>query len=76
MENSDREASQSKTWLIICLLVLLVLVQGGLAYLIVGNQGQPDWDYRPIKDVPGESPYAIYERLPHPQHVKGRPGKE
>ena len=76
MENTDHKASQGKTWVIICLLVLLVLVQGGLAYLVVGDLGQPDWDYRPVKDVPGESPYAIYEPLPYPQHVKGRPGKE
>jgi hypothetical protein len=24
-----------------------------------------------VKDVPGESPYAIYEYLPFPQHVEG-----
>jgi hypothetical protein len=60
-----------KTWLIIILLVLIVLVQGGLSYFIIGDRGQPDWDYRPVQDVPGESPYAIYEPLPFPQHVKG-----
>ncbi|MGD2269502.1 MAG: hypothetical protein PVI06_03805 [Desulfobacterales bacterium] len=60
-----------KTWLIIILLVLIVLVQGGLSYFIIGDRGQPDWDYRPVPDVPGESPYAIYQPLPFPQHVKG-----
>ena len=76
MENTRRESSRGKTWFIISLLVLLVLVQGGLAYFIVGDLGQPDWDYRPYKDVPGESPYAVYEPLPYSQHVRGRPGKE
>ena len=71
MEQHQHHSSASKTWIIILLLVLIVLVQGGLAYFIIGDRGQPDWDYRPVKDVPGESPYAIYEPLPFPQHVKG-----
>ena len=76
MENPHVEEFGNKTWTIICLLVLLVLFQGGLAYVLVGDKGQPDWDYRPIKDVPGESPYAVYEPLPYPQHVRGIPGEE
>ena len=71
MAQNEHHASASKTWIIILLLVLIVLVQGGLAYFIIGDRGQPDWDYRPVPDVPGESPYAIYETLPFPQHVKG-----
>jgi hypothetical protein len=55
--------------------VLLVLAQGVFSFLVVGNLGQPDWDYRPVKDVPGESPYAIYKPLPYPQHVQGEKGK-
>ena len=65
------EASIAKTWFIVFLLLLIVLFQGGLAYVLIGDRGQPDWDYRPVKDVPGESPYAIYEYMPFPQHVKG-----
>jgi hypothetical protein len=71
MAQNQHHPSTSKTWLIILLLVLIVLVQGGLAYFVIGDRGQPNWDYRPVKDVPGESPYAIYEPLPFPQHVKG-----
>jgi len=71
MEQPQHPSSAFKTWIIILLLVLIVLVQGGLSYFIIGDRGQPDWDYRPVKDVPGESPYAIYEPLPFPQHVKG-----
>jgi hypothetical protein len=71
MEHTQHSISAVKTWIIILLLVLIVLVQGGLSYFIIGDRGQPDWDYRPVKDVPGESPYAIYEPLPFPQHVKG-----
>jgi len=71
MEPSQHHSSTFKTWIIILLLVLIVLVQGGLSYFIIGDRGQPDWEYRPVKDVPGESPYAIYAPLPFPQHVKG-----
>ena len=63
------------TWIIVILLVLLVLAQGAFSFLVVGDLGQPDWDYRPVKDVPGESPYAIYEPLPYPQHIRGQKGE-
>ena len=75
MGNSAHQASFGKTWLIIILLVLLVLVQGGLSFFIVKDRGQPDWDYRPIRDVPGESPFALYEPLPYSQHIRGKRGK-
>ena len=75
MENSIHEASAVKTWLIIVLLVVVVFVQGGVSFLVVNDRGQPDWDYRPIKDVPGESPYALYEPLPYPQHIRGEKGE-
>ena len=65
------EPSLTRTWFVVFLLLLIVLFQGGLAYYMIGDRGQPDWDYRPIKDVPGESAYAVYEFLPFPQHVMG-----
>jgi hypothetical protein len=55
--------------------MLLILIQGLFAFSVVGDRGQPDWDYRPVKDVPGESPYAVYEKLPYPQHVRGAEGE-
>ena len=69
------EASTFKTWIIILMLLIFILVKGGLAYFVIGDLGQPDWDYRPVKDVPGESPYAIYPSVPYPQHVKGQKGE-
>ena len=42
---------------------------------MVGDQGQPTWDYRPILDVPAESPYAVYQPLPYPQHILGAEGE-
>ena len=70
-----KEESVLYTWLVICLLVLVILLQGHFAYKVVGDLGQPTWDYRAVKDVPGQSPYAIYKLLPDPQHVRGENGE-
>jgi hypothetical protein len=70
-EHPEHEGSTAKTWFIILCLLVIVGFQGALSYFVVGDLGQPDWDLRPVKDVPGESPYAVYEFFPFPQHVKG-----
>ena len=69
MEHAAHQQSSVKTWLIVGLLLLWVFFKGGLSYFMIGDRGMPDWDYRPVKDVPGESPYAMYAPLPHIQHV-------
>ena len=69
MEHAAHQQSAVKTWVIVGLLLLWVFFKGGLAYFMIGDRGMPDWDFRPIKDVPGQSPYAIYQPLPHIQHV-------
>jgi hypothetical protein len=66
--------SERTTWILIVIMVAFILAKGVFVYLVVGDKGQPGWDYRPVPDVPGESPYAIYEPLPHRQHVRGRMG--
>ncbi|MBW2201319.1 MAG: hypothetical protein JRF71_10890 [Deltaproteobacteria bacterium] len=75
MENSTAKKSTIVTWVIIMLLLVWVLVKGGFSFFVVGDVGQPTWNYRPLKDVPGESPYAIYKVSPYPQHVKGAKGE-
>jgi hypothetical protein len=79
MEHLQHSTSAFKTWLLVVFFVAIVTFQGWLAYTLIGDRGQPDWDYRPIKDVPSESPYAIadpYHPLPYPQHVRGEQGRE
>jgi hypothetical protein len=71
METSEKKEPAIRTWIIIFLATATVIAQGFFSFVVVGDRGQPDWDYRPVKDVPGESPYAIYQKLPHPQHVSG-----
>jgi hypothetical protein len=75
LEQTTPKESSFATWVVIFLLLAIILVKGFYAFFVVGDQGQPTWDYRPVKDVPGESPYAIYEPLPYPQHVRGRKGE-
>jgi hypothetical protein len=75
MEHAEHHQSAVKTWFVVGLLLLWIFFKGGLAYLMIGDRGMPDWDYRPVKDVPGESPYAIYETLPHIQHVSEDKGE-
>jgi hypothetical protein len=75
LEQTTPKESSFATWVVIFFLLAIILVKGFFAFFFVGNPGQPTWDYRPVKDVPGESPYAFYEPLPYPQHVRGRKGE-
>ena len=63
------------TWITLALLLAWILGKGLFSFFVVGDLGQPTWSYRPVKDVPGESPYAVYQLVPHPQHVKGAKGE-
>jgi len=79
MEHPEHNPSAVKTWLLILFMVGIVAFQGWLAYTVIGDLGQPDWDYRPIMDVPGESSYTMiapYHPLPYAQHVLGEQGEE
>ncbi len=73
--HEDHETSDLKSWVLIGLMVLLILFKGGLSYFVIGDLGQPDWDYRPVKDIPAESPYGMYDLLPYQQHVLGEKGE-
>jgi hypothetical protein len=74
--NPEHKASAFKTWSLVLAMVGIVLFQGWLAYTVIGDLGQPDWDYRPVPDVYGESPYAMYSPVPYTQHVRAPLGKE
>lgn len=79
MEQAQHRTSFLKTWSLVFLMVGWVFFKGWLAYQVIGDNGQPDWDYRPIKDVPSESAYAVaapYHPMPFGQHVRGEQGQE
>lgn len=75
MDQTEHKESVLYAWVVIFLLVVIILTQGFFAFFVVGDRGQPGWDFRPVRDVPGDSPYAVYEPLPNPQHVKGAEGE-
>ncbi len=62
------------TWLHIIAMIAIILGVGYFAFIVVADKGQPSWDYRPVKSIPSESPYAIYQKNPAGQHVKGKEG--
>ena len=74
MEKQDNRESVFLTWLVIWLLLLAILLQGQFAFKTVRDLGQPTWDYGIVKDVPGQSPYAMYHHMQNPQHVAGKKG--
>jgi hypothetical protein len=75
MEANTEKQSTRTTWIVIIGLLILILAKGMFTYFVVGDLGQPTWDYRPVADVPGESPYAVYPPMPYPQHVRGDKGE-
>ncbi len=75
MQPESRTNTRVKTVLILAALLGLILGKGFLAFYLIGDRGMPGWDFRPVKAVPGESPYAFYGFLPHPRHIRGEKGK-
>ena len=75
MEHSVHKESWLTTWLVVGLLLAWILTKGFFAFFVVGDMGQPTWDYRVVRDIPSESPYAIYDLLPHTQHIRGMKGE-
>ncbi len=75
MENTGTKHSGIYSMIIVGLLLAFILAKGFYAFFLIGDLGQPAWDFRPVPDVPGESPYAVYQLLPNPQHVRGAGGE-
>ncbi|MGD8366171.1 MAG: hypothetical protein PVG78_00905 [Desulfobacterales bacterium] len=77
MSAAHNESGESslKAWVVIFLMVGFILAKGFYSFFVVGDMGMPTWDFPIVADVPAESPYAIYELLPHPQHVRGAQGE-
>jgi hypothetical protein len=60
------------TWLWIIALIVIILGVGYFTFIVVSDKGMPSWDYRPVKSIPSESPYATYPKNPAGQHVSGK----
>ena len=61
-----------RTWLWITAMLVIILGVGYFSFVVVADKGIPTWDYRPVKSLPSESPYAEYEKNPLGQHVSGK----
>jgi len=75
MTQVEDTKAAAKTWAVVFLLAGFILAKGMFTFFVVGDLGQPDWAYRPVKDIPAESAYATYEVVPHPPHVRGAKGE-
>lgn len=75
MEAIEHTESIWRTWKWLAVMLAIILFKGFLAFFVVSDMGQPTWAYRPVRDVPASSPYAVYQLLPYPQHVRGEKGE-
>lgn len=75
MAELAHQTSLVRSWINIFLMVALILGMGFYSFAVIGDRGMPGWDYGAVADVPAQSPYAAYELLPHPQHVRGAKGE-
>jgi hypothetical protein len=74
MEAHDNHGKAWVAWAVVAVALSVILAKGFFAFYMVTDRGQPTWDYRPVADIPGSSPYAVYAPLPFPQHVRGNQG--
>ena len=74
MDDQHHRGSLIRTWAWLGVMLGIILFKGFLAFFVVSDMGQPTWAYRPVTDVPASSPYAEYQLLPNPQHVRGLGG--
>jgi hypothetical protein len=57
-----KTSSRLKDWLVPIAIAALFLVWGLLIFFLVGNKGQPPWDFGAVEDIPGQSPYSTERR--------------
>ena len=60
--SEQKDSSTLKDWLVPIAIAVLFLVWGLLIFFMVGNKGQPPWDFGVVDDIPGQSPYSTERR--------------
>ena len=58
----QKENPTIKDWLVPIVIAVLFLLWGLLIFFMVGNKGQPPWDFGVVDDIPGQSPYSTERR--------------
>jgi hypothetical protein len=56
--SSDVRISRWKGLAIVLAMAFLFLVWGIFIFFMVGDKGQPGWNFGVVKDTPGESAYS------------------
>lgn len=74
-DTPESKESLLRTFLWITAMVVIILGVGYFSFVVVSDKGPPTWDYRPVKNLPSESPYAVYPKNPQGQHVSGKEGE-
>jgi len=75
MNSSKSHGKASSVWIWIAVMLGIIFIKGLFAFFVVADKGPPDWEYRPVRDVPAQSEYAKYQLLPHSQHIRGDRGE-
>ncbi len=58
----QQEKPGIKDWLVPIAIAALFLLWGLIIFFMVGNKGQPPWDFGAVEDIPGQSPYSTERR--------------
>lgn len=58
----QKEKPSIKDWFVPIAIAALFLLWGLLIFFMVGNKGQPPWDFGVVEDIPGQSPYSTEQR--------------
>jgi len=75
MENFRIKNTVIHTWIWIIVILMMIFGASIFTFYAVSHKGDLSWDYRPVQSLPASSPYAEYQKLPFPQHIKGRRGE-
>jgi hypothetical protein len=64
MNDELHHESLLRTWIWLGVMLGIILFKGFLAFTVVSDMGQPTWAYRPVKDVPAQSPMPCTSYCP------------
>jgi hypothetical protein len=54
----DARNSQWRAWILVVAMAFLFLAWGIFIFFMVGDKGNPGWNFGVVKDTPGESVYS------------------
>jgi hypothetical protein len=58
----QEKKSRFKSWLVPLCIAVVFLLWGLFIFFMVGDKGNPPWDFGTVEDIPGQSPYSTEKR--------------